>query len=56
MLLAQLIRDHRERHHLSLRAMARKIGIDYSALRRFENGRNIQQCHWSVILKWLFSS
>lgn len=56
MILAKLIKDHREKHRLSIRQMAKKIGIRYDALWRFEQGRPIKVHNWVTLIKWVLTT
>lgn len=52
--LQQLLVAYRQVHRLSVREAAKKIGVSYNALWRFENGKEINTKSLARILRWLF--
>lgn len=56
MILSQLIKAYRAENKISLRKMALEIGIDHTALCRFENGdtETFSIDNFHKILVWIF--
>lgn len=52
MMLPKLVRSYREQHNISVRGLAKIIGVDYSTLFRFECGKEITVSTWVKIVKW----
>jgi transcriptional regulator with XRE-family HTH domain len=52
MKLALLVKAYRKANKISLRKMAREIGIETTALYRFEAGRSLSNDKWTAILVW----
>lgn len=55
MMLARMLKAYRMHEKLSLRKMARIIGIDHTTLYRFESGDEIASSAWSKIALWVYS-
>ena len=55
MILPQLLKLYRQDHELSLRQAARLIGMDHSALHRFEGGRSLDQKQFARLLTWVLN-
>lgn len=53
MQLPHLIRAYEKMNKISTRKLAKEIGVDYTALYRFERGRNVQFRKFSKIMLWL---
>ena len=56
MIAAKVIRAYRESKGISVRAMAKIIGVEHTALWRFEQGRQINTPSWVAIIKWLLTA
>lgn len=56
MMLARLILAYRKQNKISVRQLAKSIGMDYSALSRFERGREVTSKQWMLIAKWLMKA
>lgn len=52
--LAQMIYCYRSEEGISIRGMASKIGINYLALMRLENGDDISSTNMAKIIAWIF--
>lgn len=55
MMLLQVIKDYRTAKKLDAKQMAKKIGVQYHAYWRFEQGKPMQQKHFLSLLKWLLT-
>jgi ribosome-binding protein aMBF1 (putative translation factor) len=55
MKLCHVLAGYRRNAGLSTRALAVEIGINHSALHRFENGEEISSENLKTIFKWLLS-
>jgi transcriptional regulator with XRE-family HTH domain len=55
MLLAKILKRWRETEHRTLRQMAFIIGVDYTTLWRFEQGRSISGENWVKIAKYILT-
>jgi transcriptional regulator with XRE-family HTH domain len=55
MKLCNVLAGYRRNAGLSVRALALEIGINHSALNRFENGEEISSENLKTIIKWLLS-
>ncbi len=53
--LCKILNRYRLAENIPLRDLAREIGIDYTALARFESGRAAQEANLAKIVIWLFS-
>jgi ribosome-binding protein aMBF1 (putative translation factor) len=53
MMLAKLIAAYRSQTGLSVRDLAKEIGIDYTALWRLEQGRMVTTVVWVAVMKWI---
>lgn len=56
MMIAHLLSLYRKEHRLSIRELAKIIGVGHTVLWRFERGQSLQNDHWSKIINWLFTS
>lgn len=52
-MLSELIKAYREQNRISVRTLAKRIGITYQLLWRFEEGREIESCAWVKIMVWV---
>ena len=52
--LGKIIREIRLARRKSIRQIAQDIGIQFSALHRFEQGKPLDQSNLQKILLWLF--
>jgi hypothetical protein len=55
MKLRHVLSGYRRNSGLSLRAMAVEIGVQFTALQRFETGKEISAENFARILRWLLS-
>lgn len=55
MKLSHVLAGYRRNAGLGLRALALEIGINHSALNRFENGEEISSENLKTIFQWLLS-
>jgi ribosome-binding protein aMBF1 (putative translation factor) len=55
MRLCSALKFYRLANQLSLRTLAKEIGISYSVLDRFERGTEIESCAWVRIFLWLLA-
>jgi transcriptional regulator with XRE-family HTH domain len=51
MLIAKMLRTWRESQKLSVRQMAKVIGVGHTVLWRFENGQDINSAQWVKIIR-----
>ncbi len=42
-------------HKVSIRKLAKDIGVDYTVLWKFEQGRQIESKSWVKIMQWLLT-
>lgn len=56
MLITELLKDYRIKKKLTGRQLASKIGMDYHAYWRFEQGRPLQQRHFQKLVGWLLTA
>jgi len=54
MRLRQMFKEVRASRGWSLREMAEKTGIEYSALCRFERGKPLHEGQWTQLVRWFF--
>lgn len=54
--LPMLVREHRRRRGVSLRAAARELGVSFSTLDRIERGEDYNSRSLPDLLRWLESS
>lgn len=55
MQVAKVIAGYRRDKKLSVRKLAKEIGIPYGVLWTLENGGDETTEHWPAIIRWLFS-
>lgn len=55
MLIGQTLAAYRKERSLSIRQLAKIIGVVPSTLFRFENDRNLGDKNWAKILVWLLT-
>jgi transcriptional regulator with XRE-family HTH domain len=53
MLIGKTVEAYREKQNLSLRKLARIIGVDSTVLFHFEKGRGLSDRNWCKIMVWL---
>jgi len=53
MRLGKVIRAYRHHHEISMRALAKDIGVSAATLMRFEHGIAMDANTFLLILKWL---
>lgn len=53
MILGQTISDWRAKRRISIRRLAKIIGVDYAAIHRLEHGKDIRITTLARILNWL---
>lgn len=53
--IGKLIHAYRKDQKLSLRTLAREIGIEHNALFRFEAGRELKDAQWIKIMIWMLT-
>lgn len=53
--LGSILIDHRHMRRESLRELAKRIGIEHSALFRCEKGKPLDQKNLVKLIKWLLS-
>lgn len=56
MKLSKLIKAYREQKNISLRVLAKEIGVEQTSLFRLERGHSIGNQKWSKIVRWAFSN
>lgn len=56
MLLGMILRKWRESERLSLRDVANLIGVQATALSRFERGKNVTTSQWAPIVRWMLTT
>lgn len=56
MLIGKVIRGYRKAEGLSVRDLAKEIGVEHTVLWRFESGRAVRTALWVKIVKWLLTS
>lgn len=56
MIVGSMLRAYREKQKLSLRELARMIGVDFTTLSRFENGKAVTTDAWVAIIKWILTT
>ena len=56
MLLPRIVHNHREFERLTIRQLAKIIGIETTSLWRFEQGRPVKSSTWVAIVTWLLTS
>lgn len=54
MKLANILKAYRKAEGLSMRGTAKIVGIDYTALHRFESGRPVSNRNLVKIILWMF--
>ncbi len=54
MIIGQAIRAWRKERKLGLRELAKRIGVDYTALSKFERGTPLGK-NWVKIMVWLLT-
>lgn len=54
MLLAALLKAYRTQHGVSVRKLAKVIGISHSSLFKFENGKALESDQLIKVLRWMF--
>lgn len=52
MLLARMVRAFRESERMTVKTLAKRIGVEYTCLWRFENGKQVEARQWVKIVKW----
>lgn len=55
MLLGKLVKLYRESRNMSLREMEKVIGVESTALFRFESGKPVSNKNWVRIVKWVLT-
>jgi transcriptional regulator with XRE-family HTH domain len=55
MILGQIIQAWRKQERLSLQKASRLMGVEYTALWRFERGRPVNSRCWVALMLWLLS-
>ncbi len=55
MILGPMLKSYRRSEKLSLRQLARVIGVGHTVLHRFENGSNITARQLTQIYSWVFT-
>lgn len=55
MLVGKVIAGYRKAENISVRELAARIGVEHSALWRFEQGKPIKTKLWVAIVKWLLT-
>ncbi len=53
--LCEILHSYRVAESIPLRELAREIGINYTVLAKFENGRATKEASLAKIVRWLFS-
>ena len=53
--LARVIKEYRWAQRISQKGMAAHLGLDPSAMSRFENGKNLDAVHLATVIKWLLT-
>lgn len=53
MLLARMLAEWRKQREIPIRALAKTIGIEYSSLWRFEQGKEVEGRHLAKIIQWV---
>jgi hypothetical protein len=53
--LSIVLQHHRHTRREGLRQFAKRLGVDYTALHRFESGRPLDQKNLLKVIKWLLS-
>jgi transcriptional regulator with XRE-family HTH domain len=56
MMITYLLRLYRKERKVTVRSLAKEIGIKHTTLWRFENGRGIESPSLARIINWVFSS
>ena len=57
MLLGKLIRAYRKETKISVRKLAKTIGVDFNSLSRFEREKGgMLSKQWVIIVKWALTS
>lgn len=56
MMLGELIQAWRKQRRLTLQQAARRLGVEYTALWRFEQGRPVGERYWVRIMVWLLTA
>ncbi len=54
-MIAHVIRLYRLEHRIPVRTLAKKMGIGFTVLYRFENGHPVDSDNWLKILRWLLA-
>lgn len=55
MVISDCVQGYRAARKLSIRTLAKRIGVHHNALWRFEKGEEISQKQWVKIFMWLVS-
>lgn len=55
-MLALMLKAFRKDHDISLRSLAKVIGIRYTTVYRFENGQQIEAKALGKIIQWALST
>jgi transcriptional regulator with XRE-family HTH domain len=53
MLIGETVQSYREKHNLSLRDLAKTIGVGPTILFHFERGRGLSDRNWCKVMVWL---
>jgi transcriptional regulator with XRE-family HTH domain len=56
MKLGKCIAAYRAQHGISIRKLAKQVGVETTALFRFERGRSIANDKWVKVVRWAFSN
>lgn len=54
--LRQLLSAYRKEQKLSVRSLSKLVGIEHTALWRFEQGSGLREKQWTTLIAWIFKN
>jgi transcriptional regulator with XRE-family HTH domain len=55
MLIGKLIQAYREKYHITVRGLAKTIGVGHTILWKFEQGKPVETKAWVKIATWVLT-
>lgn len=56
MILGQVVKAYREKRKMSLRQLAKVLGLEHTKLHRFEQGHEAQSPVFAAVVMWLITA